>query len=267
MEQQEKIIILDWGIFTHRAIYSWLNNKAVPPEYTCLNMILANLLRVGVNPEDEIMIACDFGHSWRKQFDQNYKANRKALRESHTEINWKEMFEKMNVLLQKLDYATDWQVLREDGIECDDWMAVASKVFSDKVVVLITYDKDMEQLLIRPNVKIFSPLSKKYKYVSNPYSVLAHKIDKEQSDNLINPVLNESDFDRRDLIVNLLELPAFVNDKLEAKLRTLQPKDENVEEFPFTSLKNKYCSLYNDKSKIITLEQSTEKKKKRKTKK
>jgi hypothetical protein len=229
-------------------------------------MILANLLRIGVNPQDEIMIACDYGHSWRKQFDENYKANRKALREGYTDVNWTEMFGKMNTLLQKLDYATDWQVLREDSIEADDWFAVASKVFSDRTVVIVSYDKDLEQLLVRDNVKIFSPLSKKYKIVKNGFAILASKINKEPSDNLINPVLNETDFDRRDLIVNLLDLPPFISDKLEAKLKTLQPKDENVEEFPFTSLREKYCSLYNDKSKIVTLEQSTEKKKKRKKK-
>ena len=263
MEQQSKVIMLDYGIYSHRAIFSSVKNKACSVEYICVNMMLADLLKVGVNPQDEIMIVCDYGHSWRKQFDQNYKANRKEGREKHTEINWNIMFDKMNELLAKLDYATDWQVLKADGIEADDWMAVATKIFEDKVVVLLSYDKDLEQLLIRPNVRIFSPMSKKYKTVTNPYAVLASKIDKEPSDNLINPVLNEKDFDRRDLIVNLLELPEFITGKLEAKLRTLQSKDENVDDFPVYSLKNKYCNLYNDKSKIVTLEASTKKKKKR----
>lgn len=263
MEQQEKIIILDYGIYSHRGIFASVKNKAVPVEYIILNMMLSDLLKIGVNPEDEIMIACDFGHSWRKEFDQNYKANRKEGREKHTDINWTEMFERINILLDKIDYATDWKILKEDRIECDDWMAVATKVFSDKMVVLVTYDKDMEQLLVRPNVKIFSPMSKKYKFVKDPYNVLAHKIEKEASDNLINPILSEADFQRRNLIVNLLELPEFVTEKLEDKLKNLEPKEEHIDDFPFNSLREKYCNLYNDKSKIVMEEQSTKKKKKR----
>jgi hypothetical protein len=268
MEQQSKIIILDWGIYSHRAIFSSRKNKAVPVEYIACSMILGDLLKIGVNPQDEILIACDYGHSWRKQFDQNYKANRKDLREGYTDINWTEMFAKMNSLLQTLDYATDWHVFKEKNIEADDWMAVATKVFSDKVVVLVSYDKDLEQLLVRPNVMIFSPMSKKYKIVKDPYKILASKIEKEASDNLINPILNESDFERRNLIVNLLELPEFITSKLEPKLRydILIPKEEHVEEFPFNSLRTKYCNLYNDKSKIVTLAQSEKKKKTRKKK-
>jgi hypothetical protein len=268
MEQQEKIIILDYGIYSHRAIFASTKNKAVPVEYICANMILSDLLKIDVNPQDEIFIACDYGHSWRKQFDQNYKANRKEGREKHTDINWTEMFSRINSLLQTLDYATDWHVFKEDGIEADDWMAQATKLFPDKLVVLVSYDKDLEQLLVRPNVKIFSPMSKKYKIVANPYSVLASKIDKEPSDNLTNPVLNETDFDRRDLIVNLLELPEFVTSKIDAKLLydSQIPKEEHVDEFPFDSLRRKYCGLYNDKTKIVTLEASMKKKRTRKKK-
>lgn len=269
MEINGKIIMLDWGIFLFRGIFSWRMNRQIPVEYTVCNMILANLLKVGVNENDVIMLATDYGKSWRKDFDVQYKADRKEKREAFTDINWDIMFEKMNNLLTTLDVATNWHVLREERIECDDWMAYATKYFSDKEVVLVTYDKDMEQLLppVRPNVKIFSPLSKKYKLDINPHKVLAEKITQEKSDNLTNPVLNEEDYDRRNLLVNLVELPEFIEAKLEPRFKNLEPKEGDVEEFPFNTLRAKYLNLCKDTSKIVTLEMSAKKKKKKKVKK
>jgi hypothetical protein len=259
-----KIIMLDWGIFLFRGIFSWRMNREIPVEYTVTNMLLANLLKVGVKEEDTIMLATDFGKSWRKDFDVQYKADRKEKREAFQDINWTIMFEKMNNLLIKLDVATNWHVLREDRIECDDWMAYTTKYFPDKEVVLVTYDKDMEQLLARPNVKIFSPLSKKYKVDINPCKVLAEKIVQEKSDNLTNPVLNEEDYDRRNLLVNLLELPEFIEQKLETRLKNLEAKVGDSDEFPFTTLRAKYLNLCKDTSKIVTMEMSAKKKKKAK---
>jgi hypothetical protein len=146
-------------------------------------------------------------------------------------------------------------------------MAYATKYFPDKEVVLVTYDKDMEQLMARPNVKIFSPLSKKYKVDINPCKVLAEKIVQEKSDNLTNPVLNEEDYDRRNLLVNLLELPEFIEQKLEPRFRNLEPKIGDSEEFPFRTLREKYLNLCKDTSKIVTMEMSAKKKKKKKAKK
>jgi hypothetical protein len=263
MNIQGKIIVLDWGIFTFRGIFSWRRNREIPVEYTITNMILANLLKVGVNSEDVIMLATDFGKSWRKDFDVQYKADRKEKREAFTDINWNIMFEKVNNLLTKLDVSTNFQILREERIEADDWMAYATKYFLNNEIILVSYDKDIEQLLARPNVKIFSPLSKKYKLGINPHAVLAEKINKEASDNLTNPILNEEDYDRRNLLVNLLELPEFIEQKLEPRFRNLEPKEGDADEFPFNGLRAKYLNLCNDKSKLVTMEMSAKKKKKK----
>jgi hypothetical protein len=269
MEIKGKIIVLDWGIFTFRGIFSWRVNREIPVEYTITNMILANLLKVGVKEEDIIMLATDYGKSWRKDFDIQYKADRKEKREAFHDINWDIMFEKVNNLLTKIDVATNWYILREERIEADDWMAYTTKYFPNNEIVLISYDKDIEQLLppARPNVKIFSPLSKKYKVGINPAKVLAEKINKEASDNLTNPILNEEDYDRRNLLVNLLELPEFIEQKLEPRFRNLEPKEGDADEFPFNGLRVKYLNLCNDKSKLVTMEMSEKKKKKKKAKK
>ena len=265
-----KIIIVDWGCIMFSAIYAHKYTPQIPVTYTVLNMCLANLLKVGVNTEDTVIIACDKGHSWRKEYDVQYKAGRKEDREKHTEINWDLTFESMNNLLIQLDISTTWHIIQIESMEADDIQAVATKYYSDNQVVLITFDADMEQLLDRPNVRIFSPKSKKYKFNANPLATLAKKLNKEAVDGLTNPILNEEDFDTRNLIINLRELPEFVETPIINKFKNLEVKTPDIEEFPFFSLKDKYLNLCKDSSKIVTIEKCAKeierKKKKKKVK-
>ncbi len=256
-----KIVFLDYGIFMHRAIFSWRNNKQIPPEYTCLNMIIASLRRIGVSSNDKIFVACDGRYSWRKNIEKEYKANRKEFRESFPDINWKEMYLRFNNLLDSLDKATDWYILKEENLEADDWMAVGCRFFKDNEIILVTFDADMEQLAIYDNVKIFSPLIKfkggrgAYKIIKNPYKILAKKIEKETADNLVNPILNEEDYEKRKMIVNLIELPDFVEDICIKKYETLPIKGQDLQWLPFQrTIRPKLENLYNDKSKVISYE-------------
>jgi len=211
---------------------------------------------VGVTPYDDIMIAVDYGHSWRKKFAEEYKGNRKTARETHEYINWDEKYKEMNDLLDKLEIGTSWQVLKENSLEADDWMSGVSRFFPDREVVLVTYDSDMEQLTKFSNVKIFSPKTKEYKIVDDPYLSLSKKIEIERTDNLTNPLLNNADYIARKTVVNLMELPDFIQCKIDAKLKSLQPKDENIEEIPYEPMRERYGRLYNDTSKIVTYESS-----------
>ena len=261
---KNKIILVDWNIFVHRSIFAMVNNPSIPPEYMALSMILSCLTRIGVNPDDEVLLALDWGKSWRKSYDYAYKANRKAYRESFSDINWKDMYERMNILRDKLETSTNWKILKSEGLEADDWCAVASRFFKDNIVVIVSYDKDLEQLLSYENVRIFSPLTKTYKKVDNPYKCLSEKIKKEASDNLNSPILNEADFEKRNLIVNLLSLPEFVENPAIERFRNLEIKGEDLDQFPFSSLRQRYENLTNaDPKKIINYEKEMLKKEKK----
>jgi len=109
-----KLIILDYNIFLFRAIFAWRKNKEIPPTYTCLNMMLSALRKIGIDPFDEIILACDGIGNWRREYDESYKANRKAFRESFEDINWKEMFNSFDELLGNLNAGTDWHTIKID---------------------------------------------------------------------------------------------------------------------------------------------------------
>lgn len=273
MNNKSKVIIIDFGIFLHRAIFSWRNNKQIPPEYTCLNMIIASLRRIGIESCDTIIIACDGRHSWRKDIEKEYKANRKAFKDSFEDINWTDMYNKFEILLNNIDKGTDWHKIKVDNCEADDIMAVGCRYFKDNEVILVTYDADMEQLVVYPNVKIFSPLIKikagkgGYKIIKNPYKVLAKKIEKEPADNLVNPILSEEDYKKRKMIVSLLELPEYIENRIINEFNDLQIKGMDLQYIPFRTIREKIENLYNDKDKIVTYQQCLEKDEKKKLKK
>lgn len=271
---KSKVIFIDFGIFLHRSIFASIHNPNIPSTYTCLNMIMSCLKRIGIDPDDRIIVAVDYGHSWRKEVDTSYKANRKEAREKFP-IDWDKEFKSFNWLLDKIDKATDWNIVKANGLEADDWMAVGSRYFKDNEVILVTYDSDMEQCWAYNNVKIFSPIKKcvgkqgkgAYKIPPpnfNVYKLLSKKIEKETADNLTNEIFSQEDYEKRKQIVNLLELPENIENTIKERLSNLEDKTSNIELLPFQSLKVRFKDIYSS-NKIVTYEDSL--KKRRKTRK
>lgn len=259
-----KIVFIDFGIFMFRAIFSWRKNRDIIPTYTTLNMILSSLAKVGINKEDKVIIAVDSPEgSWRRDLDGQYKSNRKENRESYEDIDWEYLFVKFNNMISRLDLSTPFNIITLPKIEADDIISVGVRFFSDKECIIISYDSDFEQLLSLKNVKIFSPLSKKYKIVKDPFKSLVSKINKESTDNLLTPVLNEQDFDTRQTLVNLLNLPEYIESEIEKTLKQLpEQKSYNIELFPFQSLIKRMNNLDNIKN-IVKYSDSLKKKRKK----
>ena len=246
------------------------------PEYVCMNMILSCLRKVGVEPFDKIIVAVDYGKSWRKEIDTAYKADRKEKRDACEDIDWKFMFKRFDTLLDKINAGTDWHIVKAEHLEADDWMSAGSRYFKNSEVVLVTFDADMEQLVAYPNVKIFSPMIKMkgkkggYKVIKNPYLILSKKIQKEMADNLGAVGTTEEDYEKRKMIVSLLELPNYIENQCITKFDNLEEKtDYNLEIIPFPTIKTKIAGIYNDKKALITYKDCVEynlRKKKRKAK-
>lgn len=267
MLNNSKVIVLDFGIFLHRAIFAWIKNRQVPPTYTCMNMIMSCLKRVGINKDDLIIVAVDSEKgSWRKRYEKAYKANRKEQRARYN-IDWKDVYGQFDVLLSKLNVATDWQIVKLDHMEADDIMATASKYYSDKTVVLVSYDSDLEMLSAYDNTYIFSPMTKRYKErAKSPYKILAKKIRKEVADNLTTDVATEEEFEIRKKVVDLIHLPEEIETPITESFNNFVPKPLNIDLIPFRSIRNTYKEIY-DSNKIITYEESIKKAKRKKKRK
>jgi len=225
-------------------------------------MLIGNLKKVGLDKEDLVIIAADSPKgSWRKELDSAYKANRKAAREKF-DIDWKAQFRSFWQLLEKIEMYTPFHTISLDKLEADDIIAVACKKFKDKECVIISSDADYEMLFVYPKVKLFSPVSKHYKSYVDPYKVLAKKIQKEASDNLVAPILSERDFEIRNTIVNLIILPEKIESQVNEVLIILPEKDWEIDQLPFKSLHNRLETIY-EKDKVVDINKKIHKKKKK----
>lgn len=260
MSPKGKVILLDFGFFLHRAVFGWARTRQIPATWTCLNMMLSNMSKIGVEPDDIIIVAIDGRNNWRKDVDANYKANRKDLR-SASGIDWQSWYEKFNVMVERLKKSTPFHFVKIDRLEADDIISVACRYYKDKECVILSTDSDFEQLCILPNVKIFSPASKKFKLVLNPHKSQLDKIKKERTDNLVTEIKTEEDYQKRKLIVNLLELPAFVEKPVVDILDNLAYNNFDLDEFPYESLIGRFMDIYK-KDKVITFEKSVKKQQK-----
>lgn len=237
--KHNRVLLVDYSVYMFRSIFGSYKNKdsKIPATYTCMSMMLSSLKELKANSDDLIIIACDSPKgSWRKDFDQAYKGGRKESRDKF-DIDWKSEFEQFGQLKTNLMFNTPFKVLEGDKLEADDIIAVAVRYFAPTPCVIVSTDSDYEQLTCFPNVQCFSPVSKKYKIVKNPYKLLAKKIEKERTDNLISPILTEADYNKRKMLVDLTVLPDFVESSCKIILDKAQESD--IIDFNFDRLKHK----------------------------
>ena len=260
---KDKVILLDYGFYLHSAGWCGVANPEMPVSYTCLNMMISDLMKVGVEPEDTIIVGVDYHgedySSWRKQYSTEYKEGRAKLPIA--------IYEELNELHRKIQISTDWHVILLDHLEYDDIASVATRYYLEKGkdVVIVSADCDLEQMWCycdeTNNVKIFSPHKKSKRYKIKPenfdiYKMLAKKIRKEAKDQVTSEVINENDYDERRLIMDLTTLPDWVENLVIERLDQIEYKEPQIHLLPFQSMREKYNNIYNDKSKIITYEKS-----------
>lgn len=238
-------------MYIHNSIFSWKKRKHIPPTYTYITMILGDLKKVGITENDTVIIAEDKGRSWRKELDKTYKQTRKKKREKHEDIPWKKHFNSFNRLMELFEECTSFHVVGIWGLEADDIISYTVRYFKDRECLILSIDKDFEQLFYFPNVRIFSPRSKHYKKpLTNPLSSLSKKIEKEASDDLIAPILTKEDYDIRKKIVSLIELPEEIEKKIEEKIQILPEKELVLKNIPYHKLRNRWEKLYDGSKKI-----------------
>ena len=258
---QNKVVIIDWGILVHKAIFSLKFNPTIPATFTGMNMAIGWLYRLDIDPDDLILVAVDSRNCWRKDFETAYKGDRKQKRQD-SGIDFNKWYGEFERLHQQLDAGLDWHFIKLERLEADDIMAVACRYYHDRPVVLVTHDADLEQMWEYPNVRIFSTYTKKWKVKPENFDVIrlqSEKIYKETTDNMVEQILTEQDFDIRRKCVDLIKLPDFVEDAVVKALDNVKPKPSDYTCIPFKSLWDRFLGLYNDKSKVISYEEQVAK--------
>ena len=125
---------------------------------------------------NELVLCYDSKHYWRRDYFPEYKSGRRKSREK-SDLDWDAIFLCLNKIKDELRDNMPYKFIEIYGAEADDIIGVLCSEYSDEIMI-ISGDKDFIQLQKYPNVKQYSPITKKMVNGENPSGYLKEHIFK-----------------------------------------------------------------------------------------
>ena len=124
----------------------------------------------------KVIIAIDSRKNWRKDVYSEYKAHRKAARDN-SGIDFEAFFPVFDAFYEDLKTTLcNMMWIRVDRCEGDDIIAVATRMYKNSKIKIISTDRDLNQLMKNKNVVQYDPIKRKYVESVNPAVDLELKI-------------------------------------------------------------------------------------------
>ena len=139
-----------------------MSKKSEPDEVMVRHMVLNSLrmYRTRFLSEFGEMVLCyDSRHYWRRDYFPEYKHSRRKGRSTDSK-DWDIIFNCLNTIKEEIKSNMPYKSVEVYGAEADDIIATLCSESSDEVMIL-SGDKDFIQLQRFPNVKQYSPITKK----------------------------------------------------------------------------------------------------------
>lgn len=181
------MIVIDFSQVMLSNIMVQLGNhtNAQVDENMCRHMVLNSIrmYKTKFGPEyGKMVIACDATNYWRRQLFPYYKANRKKS-QAASELDWKAIFECLNKVRDELTEYFPYSIIRIDTAEADDIIGTLCKEYgnTNEKILIISGDKDFQQLQRFMNVKQYNPVMKKFIICNDPDRFLKEHIIKGDS--------------------------------------------------------------------------------------
>ena len=108
----------------------------------------------------EVVLCVDSMHYWRKDFFPQYKGLRKKGRDD-SDMDWNLIFECLNKVRDELRDNFPYKFINVYGCEADDVIGVLCETYTDEKIMIISGDKDFQQLQKYKNVSQYSPITRK----------------------------------------------------------------------------------------------------------
>jgi len=141
----------------------------------------------------DFVICNEGGSSWRRKYFPQYKANRKKKRKE-SDLNWDDIHNFMEKIRSEVAEIFPYKSIRVEGAEADDIIASLCKQnYHNEEIIIVSDDKDFQQLQVFPNVKQYSPLKKKFLECENPKTFLIDHIIRGDSSDGIPNILSDDD--------------------------------------------------------------------------
>tara|TARA_Y100000389_G_scaffold108036_1_gene105170 strand:+ start:8578 stop:9441 length:864 start_codon:yes stop_codon:yes gene_type:complete len=206
--------------------------------YMVCNSIKGYIRKFSSEYGKDLVLACDSGNPWRRDFFPQYKASRKTSREESTN-DWDNLFNLIWEIKEELKENFPYKVIAIDNAEADDIIATIVKMQTEDKYLIVSGDKDFKQLQKYSNVSQYSPIQKHMVVEDNPTRYLHEQIIKG---------------DRSDGIPNILSADDVFITKTKQSPITKKKLEEwsQIDDIPLGSETKKY---YNRNKKLIDLDQ------------
>jgi 5'-3' exonuclease len=144
----------------------------------------------------DLVICCDDKNYWRKQVFPHYKASRKTDREK-SEYNWNEIFTALNNIRDEIRENAPYKVIQVEHAEADDVIGTICHKHGQQLggdpILILSGDKDFQQLQEYSNVEQFSPIMKKFLKCTDPQGYLVEHILKGDRGDGVPNILSPGD--------------------------------------------------------------------------
>ena len=174
-----------------------MNNSKTIDESMVRHMILNSIRMYRMEHHDEygeVVLTWDSKHSWRRDYFPEYKASRRKGREE-SDLNWDDIFGTLNKIRNEIKENFPYKYLEVFGAEADDIIGFLCEENRDEKIMIISGDKDFIQLQKFPNVKQWSPITKKDVNGFNPTTYLKeHILRGDTSDGVPNVLSPDNTF-------------------------------------------------------------------------
>jgi hypothetical protein len=174
-----------------------MNNSKTIDESMVRHMILNSIRMYRMEHHDEygeVVLTWDSKHSWRRDYYPEYKASRRKGREE-SDLDWDDIFGTLNKIRNEIKENFPYKYLEVFGAEADDIIGFLCEENRDEKIMIISGDKDFIQLQKFPNVKQWSPITKKDVNGFNPTTYLKeHILRGDTSDGVPNVLSPDNTF-------------------------------------------------------------------------
>ena len=140
-----------------------------------LNSIRGYIHRFKSEYPGEIVICVDGPDPWRRDIFEQYKAKRREGR-NNDDKDWESVFGLIHTIKEEIRDNFPYKVVQLDKVEADDIIAVICKKNHGKKILIISGDKDFQQLQKYPDVFQYSPIQKKYIETDSPQEYMYEHI-------------------------------------------------------------------------------------------
>ena len=174
-----------------------MNNSKTIDESMVRHMILNSIRMYRMEHHDEygeVVLTWDSKHSWRRDYYPEYKASRRKGREE-SDLDWDDIFGTLNKIRNEIKENFPYKYLEVFGAEADDIIGFLCEENKDEKIMIISGDKDFIQLQKYPNVRQWSPITKKDVNGFNPTTYLKeHILRGDTSDGVPNVLSPDNTF-------------------------------------------------------------------------